>query len=187
MSTASPSLHASLLVLVLLGAGQVECQVPGMLHTQNGYDRLGGTDALCWWAPSFHDDDHEAHDHSDHDKQDSLIEDNFEGTVWENSMIPDFQAGPTTLLGECPGSTAMHIDIFEEQVAGSHILRTNRYYTYDIEAVIDLSAIRLEYGLSEDAFFTSEEGIPRVSFRIEFCPVRTIAETEGTFLHQNMR
>lgn len=179
MSTAS-SLRLSLLVLVFLGAAQVECQVAGMLHTRNGYDRLGGTDALCWWAPSFHD--HEAHDHSDHDKHnDSLIED-FEGKRWENSMIPDFQSGPTTLLGECPGATAMHIDIFREQVAGSHILRTNRYYTYHIEAVIDLGAIRLEYGLSEDSFFTSEDGVPRVGFRIEFCPVRTIGcKREGIF------
>ena len=86
------------LVLLLRRAVPVRCQVPGLVHTRNGYDRLGGTGAMCWWAPSFHDDeflgedhfDHE-HDSHDHDEQEHLIEEDFEwesaGCLWNDHPI----------------------------------------------------------------------------------------------------
>ena len=93
-------------------------------------------------------------------------------------MVPNLRSGPTTLLGECPGDTAVHFDILHDAVSDMDMLRTNRYYTYHVEATIDLVAIQREYGLSEDAFFTSEGGIPRVGFRIEFCPVCEIGHRD---------
>ena len=186
-------MHAKLrltvtVVFLVFNVVEIHGQVPGMVHTNSGYDVLGGTDALCWWAPSFHDceelfdtlgEQDNDHAHNDHTE----IAD-FKGRIWENSMISGFQAGPTTLLGECPGITSMHIHILREKVADSELLRTNRYYRFHIEATIDLGALRQGFELSDDSFFTSENGIPRVGMRIEFCPVRTTrisTERKGHF------
>lgn len=127
--------------------------------------------------------------------------DYFAGVNWNSTLEPDFVAGATSMLAQCPGSTDIHMDIevlathendehaeeheehqqehVEHETAGERLeeqasqkLRIHKPYQYHMAVTIDLGAIRTVYGLADDAFFASDHGDhSEVSARIIFCPV----------------
>ena len=172
----SPS--ALLLVTLASLVGRGRTQVPGLVRSDTGYDTLRGKDALCWFAESYFDSKRHANEESTESGEPGYpinelesqnagaIGDDFEGEIWEDSLFPTFKSGATTLMKSCPTGTTIHVDVIEEEVAGSFILRTGHFYTFRISAEIDLQVIRRQFDLSDDSFFTGAVGM-----RVEFCPV----------------
>jgi hypothetical protein len=160
-------------VLLALATGScVKSQVPGAVYTTSGYDNVDGKDSICWWAPAFHnhtalDDAGEVHNHT----EEGLDVHTFSGINWNSSLVPDFVAGPTTMLPSCPSGTWVHVDIIPETVAGSTRLRTGHLYTYHVTGQVNLTQIREQYDLSNSSFLYSSDGSHTIGLRIEFCPV----------------
>ena len=154
-------------------------QVPGLVRTASGYDTLRGKDALCWFSQAFHEDetDDSANSSNGQDTQQNWMQsndagaigDDFDGQLWEDSVMPGFKSGPTTLMRSCPEGTSLQVDVLQEEVAGSFIFRTGHYYVFRIAAEIDLQVIRRYFDLSQDSTFSGDLGV-----RIEFCPVSAI-------------
>ena len=154
--------------------------MPGLVQSENGDDTLRGKDALCWFAESY--DDNRIHEKGDtiengestypvndlESQNAGSLSDDFMGKVWEDSLIPIFKSGATSLMKSCPTGTSLRVDVIEEEIAGSSILRTGHYYIYRVSAEIDLQHIRRQFDLSDDSFFTGSVGI-----KVGFCPVRT--------------
>lgn len=165
-------LHLVLLSISLLP--QVASQVPGAVYTESGYDNVNGEDAICWSAPAFHNHtaveealgDQHGYDEDDH----HLETESFDGFNWNSKLVPNFVAGPTTMLSSCPAGTSVHLDIIPERAYGSWLLRTKRLYSYHVTGAVDLAAIRQVYDLSESSFFFSSDGRHGIGLRIEFCP-----------------
>lgn len=165
------SLHLGVL-LALATVSCVQSQVPGLVYTASGYDNVGGKDAICWWAPAFHN--HTAVDDAvgeDHNHTEGLDIETFSGINWNSTLVPDFVAGPTTMLSSCPSGTWVHVDIIPETVVGSDRLRTGHLYTYHVTGQVNLTQIREQYDLSNSSFFYSSDGSHVIGLRIEFCPV----------------
>jgi hypothetical protein len=194
------SLHkyAGVVLAVAIRVSCVQSQVPGAVYTVSGYDNANGKDAICWSAPAFHN--HSAVDAAatdeernwnsapeeydlkrsenavnatddEHIHDEDLQVDTFDGINWNSSLVPDFDAGPTTMLPSCTFGTSVHVDIIPETVAGSNRLRTGHLYTYHVTGQVNLQKIREQYGLSDGAFFYSSDGKHDIGLRIQFCPV----------------
>eukprot|EP00977_Amphora_coffeiformis_P016525 scaffold5138_cov170-Amphora_coffeaeformis.AAC.6 len=172
----SPSLLLVVTLASLVGRGR--SQVPGLVQSENGYDTLRGKDALCWFSESYHDSGlhwnrelaeigEPSYSINELGSQNAgYLGDDFEGRVWEDSLFPTFKSGATTLMKSCPTGTSLHVDVIEEEVAGSFILRTGHYYIFRVSFEIDLEQIRSHFDLSDDSVFTGAVGM-----RVEFCPV----------------
>jgi len=153
--------------------------VPGLAHTNSGYDNIGGEDAICWssTAANGHENETSQVDGGEHDLHDGR---SFQ---WNSPLQPNFVSGHTAMLSKCPGETSMHIEmnhhddpdfryanIHEGTAMETHLMRAKQTYSYHIVAHVDVGAIREIYHLADDAFFQSLV-CKDVAFRLIFCPV----------------
>ena len=152
------------------GQSMGRTQVPGLVRSENGYDTLLGKEALCWFAPSFHEIDRsDSNENLLETQKAGSVSQDFTGTIWKDSLKPEFVSGPTTLMRSCPEGTSLEVNVVEEKIAGTYILRTGHFYTFRINAKIDLGVLRRQFELSDDAFFEGAVGV-----MVQFCPVREI-------------
>jgi len=145
--------------------------VQAVTLTESGYDNLEGEDATCWSAPSFA-----------RSVQNDNTTNTIDGTHWANPLVPDFEAGPTTMLPKCPSGTSLQLTKYHEQIHGSHKLRTHHFYSFRFKLEIDLDEIRNDYQLAEHAFFYSHKyddsnhtksgtTHPLIQLQLQFCPI----------------
>jgi len=91
-------------LLLLLQGRTAQAQAPGLVHTDSGYDTVGGEDPICWVASPFFRSDGEATNSSSsssntQDADGANVEvDHFEGHNWRSWIVPEFVAGATHML-----------------------------------------------------------------------------------------
>lgn len=151
-------------IALLLGTGpdEARAQVPGIVHTESGYDTLGGEDAICWFATPFRNQTVAV---AASDGEMPVAE--FNGHNWFSPLFPSFVAGPTDMLPSCPLGMDAHMDLL---VPPEERLRRDEPYPYHMYASVNLTELRTVYQLTNDAFFTSANGSPQVAARFIFCP-----------------
>lgn len=168
-----------LLLLPLLALCHTEAQVPGLVYTANGYDTLMGKDAICWTAPAYYDEEHMMAMDGGHEYEEVMLrQEDFNGRIWHQDLVPGFMAGPTTMMASCPTGTSLDLELIRETQHGSDKLRTKRFYTFRFSLSLDLRELRRAMDLDQDAWFYSnktmddKDGLlyPLISIQLQFCP-----------------
>lgn len=59
-----------------------KAQVPGLVHTESGYDTVKGEDAICWFAPRFLNETGQ-----EEQDRDELNVDTFSGQNWRSGLV----------------------------------------------------------------------------------------------------
>lgn len=148
-------------LIILLCLATLQSLAVGQLNTKSGYDNPTGNDPLCWITPRTNTDEM------------GLLGgvDGFDVATSENSLIKDFPSAAASLLSKCPPGTSVDMNLTRNEDNDSSPLQVGRSYTFHINTTLDLTAIRDKLGLSAPAFFTSDDGIPAVAFRIQLYKV----------------